>query len=34
MYAEYLGYGFILFTLGFTSGYLMAVFKKGAQMAT
>jgi len=34
MYAEYIGYGFIFFALGFTSAYLMAIFKKGANTAT
>ena len=34
MYAAYLGYGFILFSIGFTGAYLIAVFKKGANIAT
>jgi hypothetical protein len=34
MYAAYMGYGFILFAIGFSGAYLMAVFKKGAQIAT
>jgi hypothetical protein len=34
MYAAYIGYGFIVFAVGFTGSYLMAVFKKGTQIAT
>ncbi len=34
MYAEYIGYGFILFAVGFSSAYFMAVFKKGASLVT
>jgi len=34
MYVEYIGYGFILFAVGFTGSYLMAIFKKGTQIAT
>lgn len=34
MYAEYVSYGFIFFAIGFSGAYLMAVFKKGTQIAT
>ena len=34
MYAELIGFGFIFFAVGFSSAYLIAFFKKGAQLAT
>jgi hypothetical protein len=34
MYAQYIGYGFILFSVGFSGAYLIGVFKKGASIAT
>lgn len=34
MYAAYIGYGFVLFAVGFSGAYLIGVFKKGTQIAT